>query len=62
MSRENVWNEWMKLKEEIQMLAGIVQNDINNLTDDDWEQWKVNVEEFKRKFYIVEITTMRLKK
>lgn len=62
MSREHLWNEWMKLKEEVQKLAGIIQNDVTSLTEEDWIQWRNDVEKFKRDFYVVEITTMRLKK
>ena len=59
MTKEQLFNSWIETKEDIQMLAGIVQNDIQ-LTEEDLLSWLERFDEFKLKLQNLQIKTVRM--
>ncbi len=58
MSREQLFNQWLSLKEDIQNLAAIVQDDIE-LTEQDLLSWLEQVDEVKIKLNNIQLKTVR---
>jgi hypothetical protein len=46
---EELFNKWMKLKYDVQFLAGIVQNPIEHVTHEDGMMWLNEYEKFMKK-------------
>jgi len=57
-----LFNKWINLKVDIQMLAGIVQNPLEEypITKENLKEWEASLKEFNEKLYRLEITTIMI--
>lgn len=57
VTNKELFDRWMALKFDIQSLAAIVQNDDIELTQEDFNQWLVYLDQFRNKLTNIVLET-----